>query len=243
MKLLHKIFIEGLIQIETGLHIGGAKAAMDIGGVDLAVIKTPDRKPYIPGSSLRGKLRSLYARELGSMAVSGYEIKGPKVPTDDDNSPAHKGIARIFGLPGKQNAKELSVTRLIVRDAPFEDWDPAAGIDQDFMEFGHTEVKWENRIDRKSGTAGDPRQLERVPAGAQFRYQMIYNTFDLNEEKEDIPRLLSLMRMLEDDYLGGHGSRGYGRVKFLDPAIKRRTMADYLAGTKATTIEDYPWKP
>lgn len=224
MKLKHKIFITGEIKALTGLHIGGAKSALDIGGVDLAVIKTPKNEPFIPGSSLKGKLRSMLAREEGS----------PDVREDS------KMIKAIFGTSADEakgsddEISGLSITRLLVRDASFSHFENEEDMDTDLMETEHTEVKWENTIDRKTGTAGNPRQLERVPAGAVFNFQLVYSAFEGDETDTYLKKIVQAMEMLEDDYLGGHGSRGYGQICFKEVSFKKRTVEDYQEGQAAS---------
>lgn len=228
MKLQRKIFITGEIKALTGLHIGGAKGALDIGGVDLAVIKNPKNEPFIPGSSLKGKLRSMLAREQGSMDVKS------------DNAT----IKAIFGTSADESnasdeddSKAMSITRLLVRDASFSHFENEDDMDTDLMETNHTEVKWENTIDRKTGTAGNPRQLERVPAGAIFNFELVYSVFEGDETEKYLKKIVQAMEMLEDDYLGGHGSRGYGQICFKDVKFRKRTTEDYEQGKAATTDE------
>ncbi len=214
-KLIEKVFISGKIIAVTGLHIGGSKTALDIGGIDLNVIKTAKGVPFIPGSSLKGKLRTILAREAGSATV-------------DEDSVL---IKEIFGDANDKNEKGRSA-RLIVRDA---------FLDNDFkkkfheLDLEYTEIKWENTINRKTGTAEHPRQLERVPAGAEFSYSFIYNVFDDKKKVEHLKEIIKAMKILEDDYLGGQGSRGYGQVKFSNVTIEFKTIDDYR--------DDKPRKP
>lgn len=214
-KLIEKVFISGKIIAVTGLHIGGSKTALDIGGIDLNVIKTAKGVPFIPGSSLKGKLRTILAREAGSATV-------------DEDSVL---IKEIFGDANDKNEKGRSA-RLIVRDA---------FLDNDFkkkfheLDLEYTEIKWENTINRKTGTAEHPRQLERVPAGAEFSYSFIYNVFDDKKKVEHLKEIIKAMKILEDDYLGGQGSRGYGQVKFSNVTIEFKTIDDYR--------DDNPRKP
>lgn len=218
MNLTGKIFIEGKIKAVTGLHIGGSKAALDIGGIDLNVIKTSEGVPYIPGSSLKGKLRSLLAREYGSESVS----------SDNDN------IKEIFGeSPSKES--DGKITRLIVRDS-FIDNDVKKNMELKNGEFSeleldYTEGKWENTIDRKNGTAGNPRQIERVPAGAEFTFELVYNVYD-NKKDVHIKEIIKAMRLLEDDYIGGSGSRGYGKIKFEKVKFLEKTIDIYSKDNK-----------
>lgn len=228
-KLIEKVFISGKIVAETGLHIGGSKTALDIGGVDLNVIKTAKGVPYIPGSSIKGKLRTILAREYGSTDV-----------TDDPDT-----IKEIFGSAndkseqGTNTKKDNGIpARLIVRDAFLVE----SHFDDTFndLELVYTEIKWENTINRKTGTAEHPRQLERVPAGAQFSFAFIYNVFDDGKKETHLREIIKAMKILEDDYLGGQGSRGYGQIKFLNNdvdkvSIEFKTIDDYK--------DDSPRKP
>jgi len=214
-KLIGKVRLSGKIKAETGLHIGGSKTALDIGGIDLNVIKTPGGVPFIPGSSLKGKLRSILAREHGSMAISKKEKGVRDSDTTDEDIPI---IIELFGNAGDK--KDACPSRIIVRDAFldkefFNDPVKNEGIFSE-LEMDYTESKWENTIVRKTGTAQHPRPVERVPAGAEFDFEIIYNVFDEGKIKrlEHLNALIKAMRILEDDYLGGQGSRGYGKISF-----------------------------
>jgi len=233
LQLKAKIFITGHIVAESGLHIGGSKASLDIGGVDLNVIKTPKGVPFIPGSSLRGKLRSLLARLEGSLGVTDKDVE--KGELSDENI-QKSYIREIFVMPGDEGAdrkkaenKPQQVTRLLVRDAEldtahFEALFPEEEVE---MDFPYSDVKWENRIDRKTGTAKDPRQLERVPAGARFKFELVYDVYDDNKTSDHLTHLRTAMRLLEGDYLGGQGSRGYGKIKFEFAPVMHKEVADY----------------
>ena len=211
-KLTSKIFISGTLKVVTGLHIGGSKTALDIGGIDLNVIKTSEGIPYIPGSSLKGKLRSLLAREEGSDSI-------PK------DSPILK---LIFGDTGT-NDEKAPLTRIIVRDSMLSNKEAMEKKEGEFteLELDYTEGKWENTIDRKTGTAEHPRQLERVPAGAEFSFELVYNEFDDGETGAHLTKIIKGMRLLEDDYLGGSGTRGYGKIKFENVKFETKTISDY----------------
>jgi len=223
MKLIGKVFITGRIKLETGMRIGGSKSALDIGGIDLNVIKTATGVPYIPGSSLKGKLRSILAREEGSEDVS-----------DDSEK-----LNQIFGSIAK--GKE-QLSRLIVRDAYL---DVNHFKSQNFaeIELEYTETKWETAINRKKGSAkdGSLRQLERVPAGAEFEFEMVYNVFDDNKKEEHITEIKKAMKILEDDYLGGQGSRGFGKVRFLDVKFSEKTIEVYKGNNIATALTSITW--
>jgi len=212
MTLKGKTIIEGDIELLTGLHIGGSSATSDIGGIDNCVIKAVPRNgeiegiPYIPGSSLKGKLRSLLAKEYSFVNV------------EQDGEP----ISTIFGTTN-------NAARLIVSDAMLDTERFKETFDQDNMDLKWTESKWENKINRVKGRGENPRQSERVPAGSVFHFRMIYDVFDDNTQDQHLKEIIRALRLLEDDYLGGSGTRGYGRVKINNLAIKFRTIADYYA--------------
>ena len=224
-KFIGKIFIEGEIVLVTGLHIGGSKETGEIGGLDNPVIKTVEGIPYIPGSSLKGKIRSLLERT--------HDIKPPKEPGE----PCGCGECEICQLFGSHSTENKTISRLIIRDSFLDEED----FQQKFgnaLEGGYTEEKVENIIDRIKGTAKDPRIMERVPAGARFKFSSAISIY----EKDDIQKLLMTfvegMRMLEDDYLGGSGTRGYGQVRFENLNISIKSIKDYLGNnTKKTIIE------
>lgn len=226
-RLVEKLFIRGKLEAVTGLHIGAAKGALDIGAIDLAVVKTAAGIPYIPGSSLKGKLRSLLAREVGSEDVQR------------DPEP----IASLFGVANTKEKPGVP-TRLIVRDAFLDttDFDAKRGKEFLELELDFTESKWENSIDRKTGTAQHPRQLERVPAGAVFDVELVYGVLDDGKREEHLTALRKALRLLEDDYLGGQGSRGYGRVRFSGMQLWSKTIAVY-EGDNAAKLEEGDFLP
>lgn len=200
MKLQEKIILKGTITTHTGLHIGGAKTSMDIGGLDLPVIKTPKGVPYIPGSSLKGKIRSLLAKKEGSMDIK-----------QDSNI-----LRKMFGgIEDKKQNKNQEITRLIFRDAYLDE----QAFAKDFpkgqvkLETDFTEIKTENTIERTTGKAKHPRTIERVPAGAIFHFEIVLDKYDHSEAKEILEKLKEGIQLLNQDYLGGSGTRGYGKVE------------------------------
>ncbi len=202
MKLIETKVVKGTIVLETGLHIGGSKSSLDIGGLDSPVIKTPQGVPYIPGSSLKGKIRSLLGIKEGSVDVLN----------DSDL------LVKMFGTSAK--GKE-TISRLIFRDALLDQQDfNKVFIEKNaILDTKFTEAKYENTIDRKSGTTkrGGLRQIERVPAGARFTFEVVVNRYEDNGKQDDdfSVKLKEGFKMLEDNYLGGSGSRGYGKVKIV----------------------------
>lgn len=227
MRLMGKVFIKGKIRALTGLSIGGSKTDATIGDIDNCVIKTSEGVPYIPGSSLKGKIRSL----LEKSEMDEIMAKNEK----SENGLCNCGrsdckICVIFGSSGDKRSKEAGPTRLIVRDCHLTP-ETKRMMEQKEGEFReleliYTESKWENVINRLTSRADHPRQTERVPRGAEFDFEMVFDFF----EKEDIERFyyfISGLNLLEDDYLGGNGSRGYGRIEFRDVEISLKTIEDY----------------
>ncbi len=223
-KLYGKVILKGIIRAETGLHIGASKESLEIGGLDAPVIKHPvSGEPYIPGSSLKGKLRSLFEMKLHTdeglefnhkISVGGNIIR--MHVCDSYEKAQNCKVCRIFGSSGDTNFP----ARIKVRDAELTD------ASRKFIEDG-LDIKFENSLDRITA-ASNPRQIERVPAGTEFDFEIIYNVDDPDQLEEDLINLLSAMELLEDDALGGHGSRGYGRVKFQFSEVVAKPMDVYF---------------
>lgn len=229
-----KVIIEGHLQTLTGLHIGSQVAQMEIGSIDSPVIRDPvTRRPYIPGSSLKGKLRALIERSMPEIVFNRRSGRVIRHECSDPSCPS----CRVFGSTGGSADEPNQPGRLAVRDLFLTD-ESAAKLEDLDTGLLYTEWKFENALDRLTAAA-NPRQIERVPAGAVFYFQMVY-TLDQEPElaAEDLNRIILGMRLLEDDALGGHGSRGYGRVKFKDLRIRRRPLAYYKgeADEEARTI-------
>lgn len=230
-NLIGKIIINGKIVAVTGLHIGGSQTKLEIGGVDTPVIRDPlTNRPYIPGSSLKGKMRSLLEKTEGKKQNTPVG-KGIKIHTCTDPSEFSKcNVCKIFGLPGEKEFAEP--TRLIVRDAPMTEESAERLKD---LELEYTEVKWENVIDRIT-SAANPRQMERVPPSAEFEFEMIYNVFN-DEDKQNLKHLYKAMELLEHDYLGGQGTRGYGKIVFKDIKIYWNSKNNYETGDVDVTTK------
>lgn len=199
--MLTKIQITGNILVETGMHIGGSTAFAAIGTVDAPVIKdSRTNLPIIPGSSLKGKMRSLLAKEMNSTVVA----------PDDDCAE----LARLFGTAKKG---KVAPSRLLFSDMSLANEEELrkAGLQS------LTEVKFENSINRATAVA-NPRQIERVVRGSVFKMDIIYNV-DSAHEDEIIPDMKTLaegLKLLQYDYLGGNGSRGYGKIVFQEVKAK-----------------------
>jgi len=194
-----KLMIKSELEVLTGMHIGGYSTYSAIGAVDSPVIDDPKTKrPIIPGSSLKGKLRTLLVRSIVK------DITNMPDPNDDPES-----VRRLFGSGATGNRSKnngIIKSRLQFSDAFICNPD-------EFKEIGFTEVKFENTIDRKSGRA-NPRQIERVIKGVKFEVNILYDLEDEAEFIEDMENLSRAMKLLQLDYLGGHGTRGSGRISF-----------------------------
>ena len=190
MTKLSKIRFSGVIELESGLHIGGGDAFAAIGAIDSPIVKdSVTNLPIIPGSSLKGKMRTLLARSY------------------NDN----ERITRLFGASsgyGKDGKCPLQA-RLIFRDSILSNG-------KELLDNGansYTETKFENTINRVTAVA-NPRQIERAIRTSQFNFELIYDVVEESEVKEDLETILDGFKLLELDYLGGNGSRGYGKIKF-----------------------------
>lgn len=236
-RIHSKIFIRGTLTALTGLHIGGNSVGMAIGGADSVVVRNPlTNEPYIPGSSLRGKMRSLLERVRGfednndeggfCLTAKGEALAGRRSDTM---------LGRLFGVAA-ENAKEP--TRLIVRDALLtpkscERLEKAPNTDMPM-----TEVKTEVWIDRIT-SAANPRQIERVPAGAEFEFELVLTLLDGDDRDRYLGLVYEGLRLVEGDTLGGSGSRGYGQVKFTIREVLERSAEAYRAGAEATPLANH----
>jgi len=247
MKLKNKIVIKGNLKVETGLHIGGTKETFQIGGLDNPVIKIKKMKkkeePYIPGSSLKGKIRSLLEREKGEIEVKityfskqnnkivGETKKKYKEITEKDlkeipeeykskgandleikANPCNCGICKICTLFGSSSAKTTKRPSILI----FRDAYSAKPLNEEELKE-ITEIKTENVIDRIKGTAENPRQIERVVPGTEFEVEVILNVYEGDDDvKKHLESLKEGFELLQNDYLGGSGTRGYGKVDVSD---------------------------
>ena len=188
-----KIVILCEMKVVTGLHIGASGAFSAIGAVDSPVIRDPmTQMPIVPGSSLKGKLRTLLAQKYNTNISQSY----------DDDAPE---ILRLFGSAKKTAVKR---SRLLFRDMVLDNMEELRG----YGLHSATEVKFENNINRVTAIA-NPRQIERAIRGTKFALNIVYDMQNETEAAADMKLLAEAMQLLEFDYLGGHGSRGYGKVK------------------------------
>ena len=226
IQLQGKIFLQGTIRAVTGLHIGGNSDDLEIGGIDNPIIRNAfNRQPYIPGSSLRGKMRGLldryFNKELNKRV--GREVRVHECETPDEYNACP--ICQVFGVaPIRQLSGKTLPTRLIVRDT-FLDKDALDKLNSEDTDTLYAEIKTEVAIDRIT-SAATPRQQERVLAGTTFGpFEMIQSFYtqdqgnlqtQLENEIQLFDTVLKGMELLADDYLGGSGSRGSGQIAFKD---------------------------
>jgi CRISPR-associated protein Csm3 len=264
IQLLGRIGVRAEIRARTGLAIGGSESWIGVAGGDQPVARDPvSGEPYVPGSSLKGKLRALLERALGAplVAVVGGASRREqrfihRCTTEKDYREAaiidgYAGcpVCHLFGAMAQDFA--VYPTRLVTRDAALTAASRQA-LQKKRTELPFTEIKSESVLDRLTAAA-TPRQRERVPAGAAFDARWDLSLYgvdgaDLHDEK-----LLGLffagLGLLEDDYLGGQGSRGYGRVEVAELKVlvthdggleaEARQLLEKLsaAGTVAKALE------
>jgi len=241
-KLLGKITLGGSLECLTGLHIGASKENMEIGALDSPVVRDPiSLEPFIPGSSLKGKLRALLEKahpELvpnrnGGSGISRHECSdwdpGSSMNKNYDSQMNFPGasqcpVCRLFGATGEGNGDNFPA-RLKVRDLKLRE-ESVRELKQIETGLLYTEWKFENGIDRIT-SAANPRNLERVPRGAKFGFSIVYDVEDIETLQTDLANLQLAIRLLHDDALGGHGSRGYGHVRLDFDQIEARKIAHY----------------
>ncbi len=227
--LSKKIIVRGKIEALTGIAIGGTNNAMGIGGVDKGVIRNPATgEPYIPGSSIKGKMRSLLEMVNGEI---GTEKMGAGIDNGPSTNYSHRAT-KLFGNAVKSQDEKQRPSRLIVRDANLL----RSQIDSDFFKNAdllYTEVKTEVVIDRITSRAM-PRQLERVPAGAMFNFELVLNVFNEDTEANLVTDMFAALQLLQNDYIGGSGSRGSGQIRFEIETVHERS-ADYYKDIGSAT--------
>lgn len=236
-QLLKKIQIKGVITSLTGLHIGGPNTGVGVGGADNLVVRNAlNNQPYIPGSSLKGKMRSLLEKLEGKFDInrnSNFMVFGPYLNPDDPKTL----IPQIFGTTPevieKSKNKERIPTRLIVRDSSLTSKSELWLSKLKNTDLQYTELKTEVTIDRVTSKA-TPRTIERIPAGAQFDMNLILNIYGTGEngkgadaEQEMLNRVFVALALVQNDYLGGKGTRGSGEVAIHISDLKYRDRNHY----------------
>lgn len=251
--LLGKVFFKGNIVLKTGLHIGGSQESMQIGGLDLPVIRdTGNNLPYIPGSSLKGKLRSTLEK-FGERLKEGKKEKlsfNRNIGTfrnklfihccEDIKYAMHCDVCRIFGSSGDDRAvpkgekAENLPSSLFVRDSLLDE--SLIGVSSQY-----TETKVETGIDR-ANMAANPRRVERVLPDNKFNFEMVYSVealaprerdhlvFPEENLKKDLNNILTCLELIQSEGIGGYTSRGYGKVEFTFTDFSGKSL-DYFKGT------------
>ncbi|WP_010501820.1 type III-A CRISPR-associated RAMP protein Csm3 [Paenibacillus elgii] len=211
MRLEKHIIIRGVIHCLSGLRIGGAKEQLEIGGVENNIIRHPlTKQPYIPGSSLKGKMRSL---------LEYKHSEAGKIPCQCNKCK----VCKYFGALNAQ-----APTRVLVRDAALTEMSQKllqAALFESGIHFA--EIKMENVIDRNTGKANLPRAMERVPAGTEFDFEISIRKFKLDDEEDIVNTVFEGMKLLQQDYLGSSGGRGYGQVEFRNVTIDDQLVESF----------------
>ncbi len=247
LGLIGKLLLDGEMICETGLHIGAGKGSLDLGGADNPVVKDAFGRPYVPGSSLRGRIRSLLEQSNGMVSPSDLiylsRRRGQEVRIHQSDEPGDE-IGLLFGRnPGRMDRvsgdalEPASATpaRLTAYDAPL-DLDSITPQMRENLDDELTEVKSENAIDRITAQS-NARTLERVPAGAKFRVRFVLDIL-CSEDRDLVAPFVQGLRLLEDDALGGGGSRGSGRVRFAGWKVTWRNKAYYVSGDAEQVLVD-----
>jgi CRISPR-associated protein Csm3 len=245
VKFQGKLILDGIMECLTGLHVGAGKGSLEIGGADNPVVKDAFGKPYVPGSSLRGRLRGLLERAEGLTTPANLiylsKRRGQEVRIHQSNDP-QDAICLLFGRPAgrfdKANGEQLEITtatpsRLTIYDATL-DLDSITAQMRENLDDELTEVKSENAVDRITSQA-NARTLERVPAGAKFHFRAVVDVLGA-EEAHLFSKVLEGLRILEDSSLGGGGSRGSGRVRFSGLKLNWRSKDYYAKGSAEIEI-------
>ena len=231
MKWEKNIIYKYNVILETGLHIGGLNDTVQIGGIDAPVFKTYKnyethgtiKVPVIPGSSIKGKIRSLMELKEGHIILdSTNKSFGSHKSCEDPNS---CNICKLFGVGANPKSSVFNKSRLIFRDAApstetIDNWNK----NEDIIEGG--EVKGENTLNRIT-SAANPRFLERVPAGSVFALEIVMTLYDNDDEEELTKKLKEGITLLQDSYIGGSGSRGYGKIRLVEVDVTTKTEKDY----------------
>lgn len=212
--------ITATLELVSGLRIGAGDSEMRIGGVDNTVIRHPHTQaPYIPGSSIKGKMRSLLEWRSGAVKQEPLGYKDLQ-NADQATETEIRQILQLFGISGDaklgmEQVQAVGPSRLSFWDCNLQaEWEQQIRDNNQML----TEVKSENRINRISGVAEHPRQTERVPAGARFDFRLSVKQLT-GDSGALLTTVLQGLKLLELDSLGGSGSRGYGKIKFVDLTI------------------------
>lgn len=203
-RLLKMLMVTGDLLCVSGVRVGAARESLEIGGIDNPVIRHPITKfPYIPGSSLKGKMRSLI-ESVDKKGIGGNPCGCAKPDCR---------VCTFFG-PHKKPVHELNPSRFLFRDATLKPSFQEALVEA-YRDYGlyFVETKSENTIDRRTSVAGSPRTMERVPAGTQFDFRLDIRVYEGDNEAKIRKTVEQMVHLLEMDALGGGGTRGSGQVR------------------------------
>jgi CRISPR-associated protein Csm3 len=232
MRLNNITTIEATLELVSGLRIGAGDSEMHIGGVDNTVVKHPHTgAPYIPGSSIKGKMRSLLEWRSGAVQENPLSVKDHDNASNEKQKQEIARILKLFGVSGdaKEAANAFSPSRLAFWDCPLDAaWEKSVRDNNQML----TEVKSENLINRISGVAEHPRNTERVPAGARFAFKLSLKRLD-GDDEDLLDTVLQGLKLIEHDSLGGSGSRGYGKVAFTKLTIDGEDWQEKFKAVKA----------
>lgn len=209
LRFTENVVIKGQILVRTGMHIGGLKDSVKIGGVDSPVVTVDilgdgssiSEKPYIPGSSLKGRMRNLLTNAYGKDYKNGL-------------------IEKIFGKNKESEQKDESEenrSRAVFRDAYLSG-------EMSLEEV--TEIKGENQIDPVTARA-NPRFIQRVIPGSRFDYEIILTVYEGDNEDDMVSLIKEGFELLKDSYIGGNGTRGYGRIDYTFDSSDKRDRGFY----------------
>ena len=265
-KLKKKVFIKGTIKALSWLHIGGSSIGISIGGVDAVVIRNPlTNDPYIPGSSLRGKMRSLMEKACGEMHITIQEKVEKKIEkqeqveifkkeyedlesiSDKDLLPQHSGKITVSAEPSRKANSDIG--KLFGVSADNEAATPTRLIvrDANLNKKSKEELGKANNMDMpmtevktevwidRITSAATPRQIERVPAGAVFDMELVLNLYGNDNKDTLLKQVWEGLELVQSDYLGGNGGRGSGQVKFSLSDVKEKDMVAYKNNTEAVS--------
>ncbi len=225
-KLDKRLILEGEIEALTALHVGSGKAEFEE-TVDLPVLKDPKGNPYVPGSSLKGRVRSEAERLARSM---GYAVcEAPTVESMCGSKAKGEEslciICKIFGTAGMKGGVSRA-SKVKFRDAHL-----VGGLENLLRRTGIA-------LDRETGTVkpGALYSLEAVPAGSRFSLEIVAE----NLTDEELGLLKAALRSVEDSALGGQSSRGLGKVRIRVDRARVRTAEFYVGKASEEVVE--PWK-
>jgi len=224
-RLERIVLLEFVLHVVTGLRVGAQDGSFTIGGDENVIIRDPlSNRPYVPGSSLKGKMRSLIERTQGMeqnwpIARDRVVIHACRAGADYDRCP----VCSLFGAPAPQQRTYLCQTRLRVSDLFLTDTSEQA-LREAGTTLPYVEVKAEAAIDRVT-SAAVPRTMERVPAGAEFGGRLTLLLYEGDDPARSVDLTVQALELVEADFLGGGGSRGSGRVTFQDLTLTRLTFA------------------